>query len=117
MEKAAQALAAAQRDLAANDPGLATNRVYYACFYAVTAALLRRGQVHVKHSSVRVAVHQHLVRTGVISEQWGRFYDRCLTERHEADYNALARFDAGDVREMISQARTFVTMMNELPAD
>ncbi|HUT45676.1 MAG TPA: HEPN domain-containing protein [Sedimentisphaerales bacterium] len=40
LEKAEEALASAQLELNAGHTNFAVNRLYYACFYAVTALLL-----------------------------------------------------------------------------
>lgn len=43
------------------------NRLYYACFYAVTALLLRHDLSAGKHTGVRSLFNRHFVRTGVMS--------------------------------------------------
>lgn len=114
IEKAEQAIASAGQVLSAGDAGLATNRVYYACFYAASAVLLERRLQFVKHTGLRAALHQHLVRPGVLAAEMGRFYDTAFSERHEADYNAMANFDQQIVRQRIGQAQQFVTIMKSL---
>ena len=112
--KSDAALEAARRELAAGDSGLASNRVYYACFYAASAALLREQLEFVKHSGVRASLHKHLVRAGKLSPELGRFYDKAFVERQEADYNALATFDPAVVRERIMEAERFVSAIKSL---
>lgn len=114
IEKANQALASARQVLSSGDAGLATNRVYYACFYAVSAILLDRRRQFVKHAGVRAALHQHLVKTGLLSQEMGRFYDTAFSERQEADYNAMASFDPHVVEQRIAQAEQFVELMKGL---
>ena len=112
--KADQALAAADRERLAGDLGLSTNRVYYACFYALGAVLLREKLQFVKHSGVRGALHQHLVRAGRVSKELGQFYDRAFTERQEADYNAMATCDPAMVGQRILTAGQFASEMKRL---
>lgn len=112
--KADQALAAAARDFDAGDLGLATNRIYYACFYALSAVLLREKRQFSKHSGVRAALHKNLVRTGRLGKTFGQFYDRAFAERQEADYNAMAEFDAAILKTRIKEAQAFVTEMKQL---
>lgn len=114
LEKAEQAIASARQVLSAGDAGLATNRVYYACFYAASAVLLERRLQFVKHTGVRAALHQHLVRPGVIEADLGRFYDTAFTERQEADYNAMTIFDPQIVAQRLGQAERFVAAMKSL---
>jgi hypothetical protein len=112
--KADQALAAARRELAAGDLALATNRVYYACFYALSAVLLSRNLVFAKHAGLRAAMHQHLVRPGELSAELGRFYDEAFAERQAADYTTLVRFEPPLVSEKIDKAERFVAEMKRL---
>ncbi len=114
LEKANQAVVSARSVHAAGDIGLASNRIYYACFYALSAVLLNQRIQFGKHGSVRAALHQQLVKTGRISRELGRFYDTVFSERQEADYNALAAFDAAIVAQRIESAASFVARMKEL---
>ncbi len=118
LRKAGQSLGWAHRALEAGDTGLASNRAYYACFYAASAVLLTRQLVFSRHTGVRAAVHQHLVRAGLLTEEMGRFYDRAFADRQEADYNVLAVLSPEVVEGRIGQAERFVACMKALlPAD
>ena len=59
----AKVLLAAQRNLAA------VNRLYYACFYAVSALLETRDLASSKHSGVKALLHQHFIKTGIVESQ------------------------------------------------
>ena len=61
LEKADQAIRSAQQVHAAGDIGSASNRVYYACFYALSAVLLAEHIEFARHGSVRAGLHQRLV--------------------------------------------------------
>ena len=63
MDKAHEALKAARSEQEAGRFVFAVNRAYYACFYSVSAVLVRRGEKFSKHSGVRAAVHRSLVKT------------------------------------------------------
>ena len=53
----------------------AMNRMYYACFYAVSVLLLHEEIDGVKtHEGVRQMFGKHFVQTGIIPREWGRFY-------------------------------------------
>lgn len=45
------------------------NRLYYACFYAVSALLLTKGLSSAKHSGVRSLFHQEFVKPAVINTE------------------------------------------------
>lgn len=51
----------------------AVNRLYYACFYAVSALLLTEGKSSGKHSGVRALFNAEWVKPGRIALEYGRF--------------------------------------------
>lgn len=53
--KAEESLASAEREFKAGAYSIVVNRLYYAAFYAVCAALLERHLPTTKHSGVRAA--------------------------------------------------------------
>lgn len=114
MDRATLALAGARRDYGAGDMALAVNRIYYACFYAASAVLLKEGHQFSKHAGVRAAVHQHLVNTRRLSADWGKFYDQAFEDRQEADYQALTAFDPPRVLARVHQAADFLVEMQHL---
>lgn len=113
-KKAQDALVEAERNLAAGSPGLATNRIYYACFYAATAVLISRELQFVRHSALKSAVHSQFVRHGELSPELAAFYEEAFVQRHEADYNALASFDPAKVAPQLVKARQFMAAMEAL---
>ena len=113
-KKAREALVEAERNLAAGSAGLATNRIYYACFYAATAVLISRELQFVRHAALKSAVHSQFVRQGELSPELAAFYEAAFIQRHEADYNALASFDPAKVAPQLVKARQFVAAMETL---
>src|SRR5947208_2156058 len=70
MRRADESLASTRLEEATGHYHFAVNRAYYACFYAASAVLLQEGCKFVKHSGVRSAVHQDLVKTGRLDVRW-----------------------------------------------
>lgn len=114
MDLACQSLASAQREQTAGALHFAINRAYYACFYASSAVLLRMGRSFAKHKGVRVATHQHLVRSGQLSQELGRLYDELFAKRQLGDYEALVSFDEGEVAQLLEGAGRFVDAVARL---
>src|ERR1043166_6988072 len=114
LRKADEALAAARREQQAGDNALAINRVYYACFYAATALFLSERQSFSKHSGVRSAVHQLLVKPGRLSSELAEFYDRRFDDRNEVDYEMVDVPEPAVVRQQIKGADRFVAEMKRL---
>ncbi len=52
----------------------AMNRLYYACFYAVSTLLLEKGIVTKTHSGTKQMFGLHFVKTGIITKESGDFY-------------------------------------------
>jgi len=88
-DKAREALASARSEEKAGRLSFALNRAYYAAFYGASAVLLQGGHRFAKHSGVRSAVHRHLIKEGLLSAEWGRFYDQLFEERQQGDYVEL----------------------------
>jgi uncharacterized protein (UPF0332 family) len=116
LSQARDALASAQAELAAGRPNFAVNRVYYACFYSASAALLKQGRTYVKHRALRAAVHRELVKSGRLDAEWGRFYDLASSRRAQADYAELVTLDQVQVAEMTQKAAEFVSEMERILA-
>ena len=114
VEKSDAAIVAAHRDLDAGDTSLAMNRIYYACFYAAGAVLLRDGRQFVKHKGLKSAVHQYLVNTGRMSAELGTFYDQAFLNRMAADYDVRSTFSRESCTEALAGAERFVAEMKRL---
>ncbi len=92
----------------------AVRSVYYACFYALSALLLKEGKIFKKHSAVRGAMHHEFVKPGKIDESLGRFYDKIFDSRQRGDYKPMVTFEPEQVEGFIQQAKGFVKEMEKL---
>jgi len=90
------------------------NRIYYAAFYAVSAALLERKFQFVKHSGVRAMFHREFVKTGLLDVKWGKLYDRLFEDRQEGDYVALTSFEHEYVEMQLGQCVEFLAALRPL---
>ena len=109
--KAVDSLDSAKRELEADKFSFAVNRIYYAAFYAVSAALLDRGARFKKHTGVRSAFHREFVKSGLLSVEWSKFYDRLFEDRQEGDYVALTTFDRAYVDTQLFRCVEFHRQM------
>jgi uncharacterized protein (UPF0332 family) len=90
------------------------NRLYYACFYAVSGLLLTRGLSSAKHSGIRSIFHQNFVKTGLVNPELGQLYDKLFDNRQKGDYADLVRFDLNEVRSWYDDARKFVETIESI---
>ena len=86
----------------------AVNRLYYACFYAVSALLLTEGKSSSKHSGVRALFNAEWVKPGRIASAHGRFYRRLYDSRQKGDYGDFVQFEDADVISWLQETREFV---------
>lgn len=91
----------------------AVNRLYYACFHAVSALLFAEGQVSSKHSGVRSLFNQHWIRTGRLSPEMGQLYRSLFDLRQDSDYGAIVSFERLDVEHWFDDASHFVQTVVE----
>jgi uncharacterized protein (UPF0332 family) len=92
----------------------ATSRIYYACFYVVSALLLTQGKKSAKHSGIRDLFNVEFVRTGRISMEHARFYRRIFDRRLEGDYQDFVEFERAEVDEWLVNAKAFVAEVSRL---
>ena len=90
------------------------NRLYYACFYAVSALLLQEGLSSSKHKGIRSLFNQTYVKTGKISKDLARIYNDLFERRQEGDYMDLVDFQESQVRPWISQTELFILHVIDL---
>jgi len=114
IEKAEDSLNAAYDELKAGRLSFSVNRIYYACFYAVSAVLFQERLRLKKHSGVRAAFHKHLVKPGLVSREFGQFYDELFEARQRGDYIELVSFEKQQAEDWLRKARQFVEAMKLL---
>jgi uncharacterized protein (UPF0332 family) len=108
LDRAREALTEASLLLDSGHANTGVNRLYYACFYAVSALLLTKGLTATSHSGLRTLFHQHLIRPGLLPLGQGPLYDRLFDQRQRSDYADLVHFGVGEVRAWSVDAQAFV---------
>ena len=84
------------------------NRLYYACFYAVSALLLTRDFSTSKHGYLRSLMHREFVKTGLMPKDLGTHFDLLFDNRHKGDYEDFVRFEAEDVVGWLENTKRFI---------
>lgn len=90
------------------------NRLYYACYYAVTALLVSKKIQAQTHSGVRQMFGLHFIKTGLIDKKLGRFYTDIFDKRQTGDYDDFVVFSKEDVKSMMSPANELVDDIEKL---
>ena len=84
------------------------SRLYYACFYAVSALLYSHGLSAAKHSGVRSLFGRHFVKTGMVSRDLAAFYNDLFEYRQESDYEDFFETDPDLLAPWLDQAQQFI---------
>jgi len=90
------------------------NRLYYACFYAVSALLVLDGSSYSRHTGVRGHFNRQYVSTGKISKDLARVYNDLFERRQEGDYIDFVDFQEPQVLPWISKTEEFIDNLAEL---
>ena len=114
VDRSSVRLAAADRELHAGVPQLAADHAYYACFHLVSAVFMQEGLTLKRHSGLRAAFHERLIKTGRLDKRWGGVFDRLAELRTKSVYAALFELDAPTGRAVVSEARELVAELHRL---
>lgn len=86
----------------------AVNRIYYACFYAVSGLLISKDIMAKKHSGVIQMFGLHFINTGIINKETGKFYSIVFDMRQSGDYNDYFNFEEAEVTCLFEPAKSFI---------
>jgi uncharacterized protein (UPF0332 family) len=92
----------------------AVNRLYYCCFYAVTALLAKEDMSSSKHTGVRALFNLHYVKTGKVPKEIAQTYNDLFEKRQEGDYMDFVRFDEAQVSPLIPETEKFLSHIKSI---
>jgi uncharacterized protein (UPF0332 family) len=86
----------------------AVNRLYYACYYAVSALLVANGYNAQSHAGAKTLLGLHFVSNGILSTEYGKTFSRLFEIRHSGDYDDFVYCDKEMVDEYTPKAKEFI---------
>ncbi len=92
----------------------AVNRLYHACYYAVSALLISKNITSKTHNGTRQLFGLHFVKTGIISIETGKFFSYIFDKRQTGDYDDFYDFDKEDVLELFEPANELILIISKL---
>lgn len=92
----------------------AINRLYYACYYAAVALLLKYDIQTQTHNGVKTMLGLHFVSTGKLSLKVGKTFGTLFEKRHSGDYDDFAYCDQELVEDLYPQAEIFIDTVASL---
>ena len=78
----------------------AVNRMYYACYYAAVALLLKYDIQTQTHNGVKTMLGLHFISTGKLSLKIGKTFSTLFEKRQSGDYDDFVYCDQSLVEEL-----------------
>jgi len=95
----------------------AINRLYYACYYAVIALLVKNNIAAQTHAGVKQMLGLHFVATSKLATNHSRFYAQMFNNRISGDYDDFVTFDREMIEELMPKAQVFIDAIEKLIAE
>ena len=114
IERAKEALTAAGYLLNEERWNAAANRMYYACFYIVSAYLAFRDLNATTHSGLKAAFNLELVKSGKIDREDGVLFNKLFSIRQQADYEDFVDLQKDEVLPLFSRVTTLINEIENI---
>ena len=112
--KAQQTIEEARLAIVQKAWSMAMNRIYYACFHAVTALLVKDGHPVGTHLGAKMNLGKYYVKEGLLAPQLGRLFSQLASLREKADYDVLFKVEEEDVIKFYPEAKEFMANVMRL---
>ncbi|OPZ86588.1 MAG: HEPN domain protein [bacterium ADurb.Bin429] len=90
------------------------SRLYYACFYSVSALLMLNNFHATTHAGTRSQFAQHFVHTGIVPIELNTLYSQLFRFRERSDYELQFRLDAEEANRLLNEAPAFIAAIERL---
>lgn len=90
------------------------NRLYYACFYAVSALLFKNGFEPKTHNGVKTLFLKEYILSGKIEKEYGQLYADLFDWRQEGDYTDFIVFKEDIVKPQLEKTILFIEKVKDL---
>lgn len=91
----------------------AINRMYYACFYAVSALLYKHKIEVGSHAGIRNKFGEVFVKTGIINREVAKHYTDLFEKRQKGDYNDFFDYDEETVLRLFPKSQEFIDIIEK----
>lgn len=83
----------------------AANRLYYSCYYIVSAYLALKSLKATTHAGLKSTFNLELVKTGKIRKQDGILFNKLFGIRQESDYEDFAQMTKEELQPLIPKIK------------
>lgn len=92
----------------------AANRFYYACFYIISAYLAKKELKATTHSGLKATFNRVLVKTGKVSPEDGKLFNKLFGIRQEADYEDFVVIEKEDLKPLIPKIKELIDEIKKI---
>ena len=114
LERASETLEEAAFNASGEYFNAAVNRLYYACYYAASALMLKYGFDTSTHNGIKAMIGLKFIKTGILEQKYGRIYQQLFENRQSGDYEDFVYCDKELYDILHPQAKDFVEKLTEL---
>ena len=90
------------------------NRLYYACYYAVSALLASIDIYPKTHAGTKQMFSFHFINEGRFKKETYKFYSQLFEMRQDADYEDFVDYEKDDVEILITPAKELIEEIGQL---
>jgi uncharacterized protein (UPF0332 family) len=92
----------------------AANRLYYACFYAANALLVKDGHQTRTHNGVKTLLSLNYIKENKIDKGLSKTYENLFRMRLKGDYEDWVIIEEQDVVSLFELAKQFISTIENL---
>jgi len=92
----------------------AANRLYYACYYAANALLVKYGFDAKTHKGTIRLLGLNFISKNIISNELGDVYYKLFSLRQKSDYDDWIIITGSDIMPLLDPAEKFITDIENL---
>ena len=90
------------------------NRLYYSCYYIVSALALRNNIQTQTHSGLKGQFNLHFIKTKKVSVEMGKLYSDLIDSRQKGDYGDMYDFDKETAESLIEPVEEFISSIKKM---
>jgi len=113
IQRAKETLSEADNLIVAGFFNAAINRLYYACYYAVTALLIKNNITAHTHQGVKQMFSLHFIANNKIDKRYSAFYGRLFNDRMSGDYDDFVHYDSEMITALRPQTEELISVIEE----
>jgi uncharacterized protein (UPF0332 family) len=93
------------------------NRLYYACFYIVSAYVVAKGIKATTHSGLKSAFNQHLIKSGKIDISEGLLFNKLFSIRQQIDYEDFIDITEAELHPLLPKVYLLIEDIEKVIMD